>query len=163
MHLRELPLLQREIDADLEEAGGEITPEIQAKLDRLDEEIGHKVDWVGTVVAERNGEALVYDAEIKRLQAKKKAVERSVESLKDYLKLTMETMKLERAEGRLHSVTIQKASRSSIVWTRDFDKLPAAFIRTKVELDGQAAYDAWRAGTLPEGFEARTSTFPRIR
>lgn len=164
MRLHELHALQRGIDEALEESEGEITPEIQQMLDSLEEEIGHKVDWVATVVNEKKAVADGLDVEIKRLQARKKATERSAEGLKDYLKQTLDALGENNVRGRIYSATVQRASRPSISWIKDYDKLPEQFKRVKVELDGTAAYDAYRAGTLPrDGFEVTTSTFLCIR
>lgn len=163
MRLHELPAAQRHIDAMLEESGGEITPEIEHALALLDEEIGHKVDWVDAVVRERTIEAAGFKAEADRLLAHKKAEERACASLEGYLKAAMEAMGITEAKGRLSKATIHKAGKPRIAWTKDADQLPEGYRRVKVEPDLEAAHEAYENDMLPDGFSVSYTTSLRIR
>lgn len=163
MRLHEIPEAMRAIDLMLEDAEGELTPEIEAAMNAVEEELSHKVDWVGTVVAEHTAKAAMYEAEVKRLKGMQHSQEKCAERLKDYLKATLEACGVDRVEGRLHKASVSKAARPRIVWTKDFDKIPTGFRREKVEPDLLAAQEAWDRGMLPEGFVVSFTTSLRIR
>ena len=59
-------------------------------------------------------------------------------------------------------VRIQKNSRPSIQWPEG-GLIPEAFQRVTVTLDGAKAYDAFKAGTLPKGFEVEHGSHLRIQ
>lgn len=163
MRLHEIPAACRAIDQMLEESGGEVTPDVQEILDRIDHEVESKVDWIGTLVLEHQAKAEAYKAEADRLAAQRRLHERCVERLKSLLKATLEACGQDKAEGKFFKASLQRAGRPGITWEGDPGAVPDGFRRVAVTPDLDAAHEAFDQGCLPDGFVARFTTSLRIR
>ena len=162
MHLYEIADEWRVIDQAIDDMDGEITPEIEARMDELAEALPETVDAIAKLIRERTAAAAVYAAEAKRLADKAKACQSTVERLKAYLHHHLEAIGLDGVNGTLFKVSIVKNSRPSIKWPGRPESIPDAFRRVSVDLDGPAAYAAWKSGTLPDGFDVAHGSHPRI-
>lgn len=115
---------QNILDLDLTEE------ELKDALLALKGSIKEKANSIGQVLNTFAAEAAVYDAEIKRLKAKKDAAENKADRLKDYLSYTLKTMEIDKLECDLFKFSF-KGSKSLIV---DDEKLiPEEFV-TKQEV-----------------------------
>jgi hypothetical protein len=68
----------------------------------------------------------------------------------------------DRVDGARFRVRAQQNGRPSIAWAGPLSDLPNEFLRVEESLDGDAAYRAYRAGTLPDGFAVTTGKHLRI-
>jgi hypothetical protein len=163
MKLYELPTLARMIDELIEDADGEITPDIAAMLDEMEGTLASKVDGIGALIREHTFRAAAFAEEMARLKERKATQERAAERLKAYLQGVMQKLGVDRVVGGRYSATLQRAGRPAIAWAGDPDRIPAGFRRETVAPDLAAAQDAYAAGVLPEGFTATFTTSLRLR
>lgn len=151
-----------EIGAELMDAGGELSPELEARLDAIDASFEGKVERVALYIRELEVTADAAAAEAKRLAAMAAARGGAAKRLKEYLKQNLERTGKQRVETDRVRLRLQKNSRPSITWARSIDDLPERYARITVALDGQRAYDDWKAGELPSSFTVETGTHLRI-
>ena len=162
MKLYEIPVEYRRLLDSVDESG-EITPEIEAGLNALETSLEIKADAIASLIKEADAEARAFATEAERLTDRRRAAENRADHLKQYLLSAMDSLDIAKLKTPRFSLGIQKASRPSIRWTGSVDKAPAAFVRTITSIDGTAAYEAYKAKALPEGFEVSTSYFLAIR
>jgi hypothetical protein len=147
----------------LVEAGGELTPELQAQLEQAEGDFKTKVERVALGIRHLvvTGEAAATEAS--RLTLLARARLNASERLKDYLREQMLQAEQRKVETDRVRVSVVTNSRPTIKWLAAPDTIPEAFRRTKVELDGDAALQAYRdRGRLPEGFQVLVGTHLRI-
>lgn len=163
LKLYELPTAYEELEEALIEAGGELTPEIEARLDALEGNLEAKVDGLVGLAQQlaRMGEAA--DAEAARLKRLASARTAAAGRLKEYLLRTLEQLGRPKVETDRFAVRVQRNGRPSITWPGDPSDLPMDLARLEVKLDGQAAYERWkRDGEMPEGFVVALGSHLRI-
>jgi hypothetical protein len=152
------------IEDALIEAGGELTPDIEAALDAVEGAWEDKVERVVRVILNAQANVEARRAEAERLDRLAANAERTVKGLKTYLHRQMERTGKTRTETAFCKVWVQKNGRPSIQWTRDVRELPAIYRRETIEPDGTRIYEAWKAGTpLPEGFKVEHNSHLRIK
>ena len=143
---------------------GELTPEVSQLLDDLQDPIECKAENIVKVVKELDGEIEALQAEIERLGDRKRARENTAKSLRTYLVNQLDVMQIEKVKTPLFTIRPQNASRPSIRWVGPVEDLPSGLARTRVELDGTAAYQQWKDGTLDNPrFEISLTRFLSIR
>lgn len=163
LRLYEIPAEFRAIDEAIDDLDGEITPEIEARLDALvTGELALHVDSIVALVRENETAAHAYHAEAQRLADLSRGRLRAAERLKEYLRANLEACGLDGAKGRLFRVRVQKNGRPSIRWEGRPETIPEPYRRVSIDLDGTAAYEAWKAGTLPAGFDVALGSHLRI-
>ena len=101
MTLFELSQEQREIEALLEENGGELTPEIEERLAETEDKFPKKVDGYGVMLRKFQAAEKVCDEEIKRVQGLKKVAQNSVKSLRSHLLDTMLHFGFQKLKGNM--------------------------------------------------------------
>lgn len=136
---------------------GEITEEVfdQDLLEQLQMQLADKVDGVACWVKNLTAEAEAMKAEEAKLARRRKAVERKVESLKNYLSYACAG---QRFRGIRSDVQFRL---SESVAVDDMAQIPHEFIRTKVttEPDKVALKKALQAGKVPGAhIESKLST-----
>lgn len=163
LHLYELPDAFDAIEAELLENGGELTPELEARLEALEGTLETKAERICRVIRNNDASAKAFKDEMDRLGAHRQTHENVVKRLKGYLQSVLTRMGRDKLAAGMFKVAIQNNSRPSITWTGSMEDLPPGFKRVRIEMDGDAAYDAHRAAALPEGFEVVTGKHLRIR
>jgi len=148
--LYEIPNAYRILMQQIEESDGELSPEVEQSFDGLQENLETKIDSMCCLVREAESEAESFATEIKRLQARKKVAENRAASLKAYMSKSLQAMELDRIKTPRFSARIQQASRPSIKWTGVVEDIPSEYRRTKIELDGDAAYQSWKNNILTD-------------
>jgi hypothetical protein len=141
----------------------ELSPEIEDRLSNIQVDLNDKMEAClqyeqGLV---RHGEALV--AEIKRLQAKRVAIERRAEWLKNYVQTTMQGLGLGRFYGVTMTATIAKGPPKVVI--DDDAELPDSFMRTKTirEPNKEALLECAKLGfALPPGVSVTSTPHLRI-
>ena len=152
------------IAAEVMEAEGELTPEMEERLEAIEGAWEEKVERVALKVRELEALAKAAKEEADRLGAIQKAYQRGADGLKSYLHVQLHKREVPKVETARARVRVQKNGRPSILWTRELDELPETFRKVEVKCDTQAAYREWKeGGELPEGFEVREGTHVRIQ
>lgn len=162
MKLYEIADAYRDIDSQLDESGGEVTPEIGAALEALGDRLSDKVDSIGVLVKEAQAESLAFAEEAVRLRARSAALANKVSRLKAYLLSQLKAIGFDKVKGLRFSARVSTASTPAITWEGD-GPIPYLFLRLKEELDGKAAHEAEKAGTLPEGFKVVRTEYIDLR
>lgn len=162
LKLYEIATAYEMIELALEESGGEWTPEIEAHLDALSDSLERKVENIARLIQQHTRTQEAFKAERERLETHEASHRRAAANLKAYLFTQLERIGKDRVDAGIFRVRIQKNSRPSIEWTEDPVTIPEPFRRTKHELDGTAAYDAWKAGGLPDGFDVKLGKHLRV-
>lgn len=146
------------------EAGGELTPEIESKLDALTGQFDDKAERICHVIQSelRAGEAA--KAEARRLDALAHARSQAAANLKRYLMREMVRADRRKIDLPTFRVRIQaNGGRPRIEWTRGLATLPTEYRRVEIMLNSEAAYDHWKTtGSLPEGFVVERGEHLRI-
>lgn len=146
------------------EADGELTPELEAKLNAMEGAFNDKVERIALAVRNYEANAEAAKMEEDRLAGIRKSHERSAEGLKRYLLLTMRhagNLKVETPRAR---VRVQKNGQPSITWTRSVDDLPEDYRRVTVAPDLALVRDTLKAGgEPPDGFTVDYGFHVRIQ
>lgn len=109
----------------------ELPPEALADtLEGLEGEIKIKAENIVHVLLNSDTDITALDVEIKRLQARKKAIENGKSRLKDYLRFNMEATGISKIACPLFSISLGKGR--DIVSIDDEEQLPAGCVKTKV-------------------------------
>ena len=110
-----------EITNLLIEKGGELTPEIESRLQIAESELKSKsVDYYH-VIKELESTTIMIDAEIKRLQDLKKSRVNTIEKLENALLYSMNLHGIEKIETDTLKISTRKSKSVEVV---DIDKLP---------------------------------------
>jgi hypothetical protein len=164
MKMYEIPYALRLIEAQIEEAEGVLTPELEAELDGLTEAFERKAEYLAMLVREATLEEAKWKDEEDRVGARRRSFARRAEGLRRYLHSQMEAMGTTKVQGEKLTVAVQRNGAPSVMFRGDVDALPDAFKRVKVEINAQAMREAYKAGeALPEGVEVYHGTHLRIR
>jgi hypothetical protein len=163
VRLYELPAAFRELDDAIEEAEGELTEDLMARLDNLEANLADKVDALAALVRERDGKARFFADESADLARKARVQRHAADRLRDYLRRHLEALGLDGVQGARFTVAVQDNGTPSIRWSGPPDRLPDEFARVERSLDPAAARAALQDGRLPEGFDVVRGRHLRIR
>ena len=147
-----------EVGALIADNGGELTPELEERLDGLSGELESKVERIALFIREAEGMAKAAKEEKDRLYAIQKHHENKAEGLKRYLLYCMDGAGRESVETHRARVRVQKNSKPTIRWTKSVHELPDGYRRTTIRPDLSAALEDIDAGaTPPEGYEIKVT------
>ena len=149
------------VDA-LTDGDGVENAELEAQLDAIASAFQVKVERVGLYTQNLKRSAEAAKAESDRLDALCKSRLRAAAWLTEYLKRNMEKVNETKIVTPLITARIQKNSRPSI-GLPEGTEIPAAYQRVTVSLDGQKAYDDWKAKTLPGVFVVEHGSHLRLQ
>jgi len=149
-----------ELGDELEQVGlaiieneGELTPELEARLDALAGAWEDKVERVALFVRAQIAMGLAADVECARLERIKKSHERTAATLKAYLQREMERLDRPKVETARVRVRLQaNGGTPAIRWPCDPKSLPAELQKVTVAVDAEAVRKAAEDGDLPDGF-----------
>lgn len=115
-------------------------------LDSIEDAIEEKASNIVKVVECLSGDVSVLDAEIKRLQARKKAITGNQERLKDYLRHNMEATGISKIKHPLFNISLGKPIVTADVIDVDF--LPDEYVTVEVttKADKRAILKALKDG-----------------
>lgn len=130
-------------------------------LDSIEDAIESKVENTAFVIKSLDANAKVIDEEIKRLQAMKGVQQNNAKSLKLYIQEAMEKVGLEKVQGDLIKITIQK-NPPSVRLTDDF-KDDRYLVEVEPKIDKRAILDDLRHGAEVPGAELVQGRSIRIR
>jgi uncharacterized protein YktA (UPF0223 family) len=142
-----------EIAELIAEAGGEITEEIEARLEAVEGAFDAKVERVALLIQSRTVQAAAAKSEEDRLKGIRNHYEQSVLGLKRYLLQQMRRAGVRSVETHRARVRVQKNGQASLTYNGDVDSIPEAFRRVTVVVDKKAALDFHKSGgDLPAEF-----------
>lgn len=146
MRLHEIVEQYQEVEAELINSGGEITEEVQALLDSIDDNLENKAANYIRIIKNFEHMAQGLKEEVARLQARRKVHENAAERLKSALLYALKATGQRSIETSLGRVTAMRASTPKYVLTVDLFDVPEEFVRTKYELDMAAIREAIKDG-----------------
>jgi hypothetical protein len=153
----------REIDAALDDSAGEITEEIQARIDAVEQGTGRKIDAIGTLRAESKARQAAYREEVERLRRMVAAEERKQEWQDAYVRRCLEAAGVEKFKGDRFTARVQRNGTPSVKATVEPLSLPEEFQVWTVEANKKAALEHYREhGVAPECFTIDVGTHVRI-
>lgn len=174
--LYEISAMRDVLDLWLDEADGEMTPELEALLAELDAKADEKIERVALYVREQLSRAAQVKEEVQRLQTIQKRSERAAESLKAYLHREMERLGKTKVTGLLCTVAIQnnppsvkgELTQEALIEIHQVSyadpRCIVRYIPESYALDRKAVLDLHKSGTpLPEGLSVEQGTSLRIR
>lgn len=140
-----------ENDFEVDEETGEFidnTETINNLFNGLKMTFEDKLDNSQRYILTLNGEADILAKEIKRLQAKKTALENKADRLSEMMKNAILSSGENKLKTSLYSFNIKK---TESVEVRDLDVVPRAYLRLKKEADKVAIKKALKNGDVIEG------------
>lgn len=162
MRLFEIGEVYRRIDAAIDEAGGEILPEVETALAAMDVLESEKVDAIACLIREAEAEEQAFRDEATIFTEKARLAEKKADRLKAYLLEHLKGRNLDKIKANRFTVRRGRSSTPTIRWVGD-TPIPRDFARVKVELDSAKARAANAAGKLPANFEVSWTEFVSIR
>jgi len=163
MKLYEIPSELRVIEAQIADADGELTPELEAALDALKTEFDQKAEYLALLIREAQVEAEAYKAEETRLRDRRRAAENRADRLKRYVHEQMQRISKDKVRGQLASLSVVANSRPSVIWDEGTE-IPDEFARVKRELDANAVLvHVGIHGQPPKGATLVQGTHLRVR
>jgi hypothetical protein len=163
-HLYELSNELAVINDEIISADGELTPDLEARLDSVALDFRAKSQNIAKWTLDIAGVESMIETEIARLQRKKRVAENLRARLLAYVKGCMEQADVQKIESPTITLRIQKNPASVEILAED--KLPAKFIRIKqiAELDKTGMLAALKNGEDVPGARLVTErTHLRIR
>lgn len=121
---------------------------VQGTMDMIKDELGDKVDGYGKVIRSMEAQSAAVDAEIKRLQDRKRVIDNGVGRLKDRLQAALEVLPEKKAAGMLFKFWIQKSPKAVKYTTKDPAQIPEEFIVNEPKINTAKVKEA-----LTNGFE----------
>ena len=136
--------------AQLEELGGEITPEIEQALAINEEQFAAKAEDYGHAILNLKGMAAAAKAEKERLAGLQKFYENAQKRLTDALSTAMQVFGHDKVENATMRLSLRHTTATEV---DDLDRLPAEFKTTKVEVvaDKTAIKKAIQSGEAVPG------------
>lgn len=162
------------LETQLEENGGELTPELEELWQDNAEALVKKTDNYNTLLKNFEAHSSNLDAEIKRLQALKKTDDNAIKRIKEHLLNTMQTFGIEELKGDFCKITIAKSTATEVDEEaalynfknriEEFrDSLPS-YIKVTTGIDKtEAKRVAKETGIVPAGIEFIENKSLRIR
>lgn len=151
---------QLAILGDIEMADGEVTAEIQARIDLLAENFEQKAIAYGYVIKQCEGEESLIDAEIKRLQELKKKSAKLSDYLKERIAGAMIEFGFEKIETPTLKLSFRKSEAVEIV---DEAQLNQKYFNYKPTVDKTSIKAALKAGEEVAGAKLVTNQNLQIK
>ena len=117
--------------AQLEELGGEITPELEQALAINEEQFVAKAEDYGHAILNLNGMVAAAKAEKERLAGLQKFYENTQKRLANALSNAMQVFGHDKVENATMRISLRHTTATEV---DDLDKLPAEYKTTKVEV-----------------------------
>lgn len=131
----------------------DVDPEVLADtMEGMEGELEDKADGYAKVIRTLEGDCTVLDGEIKRLTARKKAVETNVKRIKESLQAAMVATGKTKFKTQLFSFGIQKNPASVVMDTEDLSDIdPKYWVIAQPTIDKKAIAADLKAGVVMEG------------
>ena len=139
-----------QIMAEIESNGGEISPEIDEKLQINQLNLIEKTTNYIHVIKTLDSECDIIDIEIKRLQDLKKQRTNFTQSLKDRLKNAMQAMELTEIKTALNKINFRKSESVDVI---DESILPSNVLIYEPKIDKKKIKEIIKNGGVVSGAE----------
>lgn len=144
----------------IEEAGGEITPEIEAMLAINEENFLTKAEGYAEMIAKYAQMAENAKARKAQLDKVQKIAENAVKRMKERIAQAMEEYNLPRVEVGLHKISVRTSKAVEII---DEVAIPNHYKKVEVSVDKKALREDLMAGIVVEGAELKENKSLQIR
>lgn len=150
MTLYELQQEQLELNALLEENGGELTPEIEERLQIHDFDVNQKMESYCKAIKQYEADIEAFKSEIERLKARKDSADKAIERMKSAMVNAMTTFGLSKVEAGTFKIGTRKSQSLEVL---DESLVPSKFKNKviTVKVDKNAIKDAMKAGEEVNG------------
>lgn len=142
--LYDLAIEYAEIGDAIDDADGELTPEIEARLDALSVSLEAKVDSCCALIREWSLTAEAIREEERRLKARRDALDNRAARLREYVTSCLDMAGRRKVTSSRFTASVRE-SRGAVSVT-DIERLPAAFKFQRVDVDKRALRAALDAG-----------------
>lgn len=160
LSLYELTSEHRLICDAIEEAGGEITPEIEAMLAINEENFLTKANGYCEIIAKYAQMAEMAKARKAQLDTVQKVAENTVKRMKERIAQAMDTYGLPKVEVGVHKLSFRT---SKAVEITDEAKIPNIYIKVATSVDKTKLRADLMAGVVVEGAELKENKSLQIR
>jgi DNA repair exonuclease SbcCD ATPase subunit len=149
MKLYEISNSLRDLLDELDEAEGELSEDLEHRLDVATMALTEKIDNVLAFAAEREAYADALRGEMERLGKRAKSVEATADSLRKYVLTSMRRAGIPKVEGLRFTARTQANPGRVVV--DDESKIPQEFVNTRTEsyIDKRALRDALLKNDVP--------------
>lgn len=140
-----------EITADLQAIADmmddpELDPQVlQDTMEALEGELEDKVDGYGKVIREVEAQKAALKAEIDRLTARSKAIDKNLDRLKEAVKQAMIATDKQKIKTALFTFSVAKKP-ASVVIDKELNEIPAFYQKVTYAVDKTKIKDALKAG-----------------
>lgn len=136
---------------------------IQNTLEAIEGEFNDKAVRIVEVINSVGSDIAAIDAEIERLQARKKVIQNKDKSIRDYLRSNMEACQIKKITCPLFTITLA-AGRDVVVIDNESD-LPDEYITVKTSTapDKKALLEALKSGDVPGAHLEKSAPSLRIK
>lgn len=144
-----------------------LTPEDEhfnpQRIEELNMVFDDKVESCVAVIKNLKSDADQIDAEIKRLQARKAAVENNRKGLSEYIKAEMERLGKDKVKAGVHQARIANSPVSAIITDADRVSLEFKETHTETRIDKKAIIQHFKeTGEILKGVEMKQATHLRV-
>lgn len=162
MTLYHLPDAFKQLEHLIEQADGELTPELESTLDALQCTLQQKHDGICGLVRQFTADADAAKAESDRLAQLAQVRRNRADRLKRYLMETLQRLDMPGLETAHWKTQVAK-SPLAVSFHGDPGELPERLARVTIAPDCKAALEMHKSGELlPEGFSVKQSYHLRI-
>jgi hypothetical protein len=144
----------------IEEAGGEITPEIEAMLAINEENFLTKAEGYAEIIAKYTILAENAKARKAKCERVQRVAENAVKRMKERIAQAMEEYNLPKVEVGMHKLSFRT---SQAVEITDEAKIPNDYIKVATSVDKKKLRDDLLAGVVVEGAELKENKSLQIR
>lgn len=157
MNLYELQMEQLELNALLEENGGELTPEIEERLQIHDFDVNQKMESYCKAIKQYESDIEGLKGEIERLKARKESSEKAVQRMKDAMLTAMTTFGMDKLQAGTFKIGTRKSQSLEVL---DENLVPEKFKNevVTIKVDKNAIKDAIKAGEEVDGVKLNDNT-----
>ena len=164
-----------ELEAILEESGGELTPELEEAFDRLSQDMTKKVDGYGFLMRKLKANIDASKEIIKQMQAAVKAKENNLKNLKEHLAYNMQFYGMDRLAGDTCTLSLRNSTSletdDAVLLSPYQDIIQSAqnelpsWIKLKAEVGKTELKAAFKEGdeNMPAGMNYKNSKSLQIR
>lgn len=145
--MRDMTNLFLEISGVIAEQEGEITPDVEKKLEILFEKAATKADSAHFIIEKFKSDVEFYKAKAKQYQAVAKKAERVVDRVKEKLIDMMTAAEVNEIQGS--SVKVKMSNTEGEIVIDDESKLPPSCVQVKIEPNKSAIRVALMKETVP--------------
>lgn len=144
----------------IEEAGGEITPEIEAMLAINEDNFLTKAEGYAEIIAKYT--ILAENAKTRKAQCERvqRVAENAVKRMKERIAQAMEEYNLPKVEVGMHKLSFRT---SQAVEITDEAKIPNGYIKVTTSVDKKKLRDDLLAGVVVEGAELKMKKSLQVR